>query len=484
MSVLVNLHGISAMTQFRRPQFIENSSNNQSNMFLRFFSLIVVASAIIFASCNKSTSFGSDLLGDQTLNTILTDTVKINMKMVQEDSILTSDPNSIASYFLCGKMNDPVLGASEATVYTGLQFSSFNLDFALTKLDSVVLYLGVDGANYYGDTNVVHEFEATLLDEHPSKATKYYSSQSIAVKNDPNAVLGRGAWLPTPRQGRPLIDSASTVRDSVYGSWLSFRLSDDFGKELLLLDSATLNNDTLFWAKYKGLQIKSKTEGAILGLNLNNRTFSRITLYYKKDTLNAPQRVANLQFIGENKFVQLSQTPSSFFSDRPGVVNDDFLAVQGMTGKKIEVEVPFLQDTLKQNWSINTAELLLYVASYPGDNLSKFTPPKQLSASFLLGDTVIVGVADLQYSSNLTGDPFALFGGKPVEVVEGGNPVKLYKLALPSHLQEILLKRQKTKFFVTVSPAGRSAERLIFHSPGSVTSAYRSRLNIRYTLTE
>jgi Domain of unknown function (DUF4270) len=450
-------------------------------MHFRFSCILAFAILVATVACNKSTTFGGDILDDQTLNTIFTDTVQVNMRVLPEDSVLTSDPNSIAPFLLCGLIDDPILGQSEATVYAGLQITSLNNDFKTTKLDSVVLYLGVDANGVYGDTNKIHEIQVTELDAHPVNGKRYFSDTSIAVSNN---VLGTAMWLPTPRTGRSIVDTTSAVRDSAFGAYFSMRLSDDFGKRILGMDSLTLANDTLFWDKVKGIQIKSKTAGAMLGLNLNDRTFSRITLYYRKDTANAPQRVSNIQFVGENKFVHFQTTPSAYVSQRVGnVLTDDVLPLQGLASTRIEVEIPHMKAPDKAKWSINTAEIVLYGANVPGDNLSKYDLAKQMTATVSVGDTTYAVLSDVAYSLNTTGDGFALFGGNPFESVEQGTTVMKYKLSIPSFLQDVILGNQKPKFYINLFPTARVASRSLLHSPG-VTSPYRARLNLRYTVLD
>jgi hypothetical protein len=440
--------------------------------------LCTLVAAICF-SCNKSSQFGGDLLGNEAIETIFTDTVAVQMKMVRNDSINTSDPNSIAAYLLCGAINDPVLGTSSATIYTGLQLSAFNVDFKDVTLDSAVLYLGIDPFGVYGDTNQVMQIEVTELAEHPLSNKSYFSNSSLSVKQGPDAIIGTGSYLPRPNQGQPIIDTAGVARDSAFGSYFRIPLTNEFGNRVLELDTNVLRNDTLFWAKIPGLRIRSTTPGAILGLNLNDRTFSRITLYYKKDTSNT-QRVFNLQFIGENKFVQFERQPSDFITDRiDNIITDDFLAIQGMGGNKIEVEIPYADTVNKKDWLINTAELVLYVANVPNDNLSKFTPARQLSAT-VKRDTVFAFLDDITYSFNVSNNTFSFFGGNPVEVVENGSLVTRYKMSIPSHLQDIILGKSSKKFFINTFPTVTSAQRSVLYSPGTI-SPYRARLNIRYT---
>jgi hypothetical protein len=262
------------------------------------------------------------------------------------------------------------------------------------------------------------------------------------------------------------------------------RLDQAFGEKILALDSASLNNDTLFWAKFPGIQIKATNTGSVIGLDLNDRTFSRMTLYYRKDTANAPQRVFNVQFIGENKFVKYDRSPSSFITDRVSqVLSNDLMALQGLGGYKIEVEIPNIAGSSTQNWLVNTADLVLYSSDVPNDN-PIFAPAKQLSMSLNQGDSTFVFLPDITYSLNATGSAFGLVGGVPVSLNEGGVPVKRYKLSVPSHLQDMILQKASNKFYLNLYPQSRSAERLIVHSPGAATSPLRARLNLRYTVID
>lgn len=441
--------------------------------------LLVLSTIVLIAilmSCNKSTTFGSDLLDDLSSETIYTDTVTFRMSTVAEDSVYTSDPNSTADYLICGNIADPILGTATADIYTGIQLSSFNANFKDAEIDSVILYLGVDPNGVYGDTTVPMQFEITKLAEHPAKDKRFYSNQTLPVLTGAGDVIGTGSYLPRPNVGQPIIDTASTTRDSAFGAYFKIPIDTAFGAQILALDSATLNNDTLFRAAFKGLRIRSTNPGALIGLDLNTRIFSRITLYYtRQDTLHEN---FNVQFIGENKFVHFEKQPSSFITDRVGQEKiDDYLVLQGLAGYKIKVEVPYL-DELK-DWAINQADLVVYAADIMGDDSLKYTPARQLVVTKSQGDTVNVLNSDINWSLNSTDGSYALFGGVPVKITQNGEKWTRYKLSIPDHLQDMIFKQEKSTFFVNLFPQVRSGERIILHSPGTLPKS--AKLQIRYT---
>ena len=46
--------------------------------------------------------------------------------VIAEDSLVTSDRSSTADYFLCGQLNDPVFGTSQAEIFSLFRLSGLN----------------------------------------------------------------------------------------------------------------------------------------------------------------------------------------------------------------------------------------------------------------------------------------------------------------------------------------------------------------------
>ena len=95
---------------------------------LPVFAILLILFAAFWAACTKPTPFGSELLADELADYEFTDTLSITCTVEMEDSLLTSDPGSTSSAFLCGELDDPIFGKSKAEIFSLLQMSVDNME--------------------------------------------------------------------------------------------------------------------------------------------------------------------------------------------------------------------------------------------------------------------------------------------------------------------------------------------------------------------
>ena len=90
---------------------------------LPVFATSLVLAALLWTACNKPSPFGSELLEEELADIEFTDTLSVLFTVQREDSLLTSDPSSTSAAFLCGTLDDPHFGKSEAEIFSLLQKS-------------------------------------------------------------------------------------------------------------------------------------------------------------------------------------------------------------------------------------------------------------------------------------------------------------------------------------------------------------------------
>ena len=71
-------------------------------------------------SCTNPISAGLDLLDEDLLNLVYIDTFTVETGTEQSDSVRTHNPLSLLNAYIVGKMNDPLLGNSEASLVAQL----------------------------------------------------------------------------------------------------------------------------------------------------------------------------------------------------------------------------------------------------------------------------------------------------------------------------------------------------------------------------
>lgn len=442
-----------------------------------FPTLLLCAALGLFMgySCSKPTPFGADLLDDEIADYQYSDSLTLQCTLVPEDSLVTSDVSSTADYLLCGQLFDPVFGKSQSDIYSQIRLATLGPNFKNGVVDSIILFLRYDAPGFYGDTTQaqtlrVHRVSAndTL---HWSKT--YYSSNTLEIGEQ----LGELAnFLPKPNTGLRLFDTVSKA------PYIRIPLDNGFGQELLNLDSVTLASDTLFWKKVRGLRLSAESQGnpgTIMAFDLNNSAFSRIRLYYKRDTL---VRTFDFTFLGSNKFTHFSHdyggsTVEPYLNKKA----DERIFVQGMGGLQLKVEIPYAN--LLDDIAINKAELELTAETLPGDN-PLLRNASQLVFTESIGDTAVTLTSDVIYSLGPTlNSGFGAFGGFPEAETDQGVSVQRYRLTLTQRFQDMVdnasgsVKNQTV--YLNVYPQSRSAMRAIFYGPRS--PVFPAKLALKYT---
>ena len=77
--------------------------------YFREFALFSIA-ALLLGACNDSTSFGLDLLSEDTTKVGFSDTLLVQSTTVTGDLVEVYSPFTAASAYLCGQLNDPIFG--------------------------------------------------------------------------------------------------------------------------------------------------------------------------------------------------------------------------------------------------------------------------------------------------------------------------------------------------------------------------------------
>jgi hypothetical protein len=446
---------------------------------LHFCAALLILIASLWAACNKPTPFGSELLEDELADYEFTDTLSIICTIETEDSLVTSDPSSTATAFLCGELDDEVFGKSVAEIFSLIDLGTPDpgFDTIVEQVDSIVMFLRYAPANVYGDTTVQQTVRVFRLDEVLDDNGQYYAHDVIPASTE----LGSVSFFPTPNKVDSLFDPDTKA------SFIRIPLDVNFGKELFRLDTAVLENDSAFYQAVRGVKIVASSggtkPGAMLAFNLNNATYSRIRLYYHEDQPDTTiLRHYDFYFSGANKF-------SHFAHDYAGSkvepfinnTSDEFIYAQAMQGLRIKVEIPHV-DRL-DNIAVNKAQLVLTTAST--DNGSPWlTSAQQLAMYEDQGDTTIVFTSDVLYSLGPAFNlGFGRFGGTPLKENVNGTLVERYRLTMSDKVQEMVDDvsgeiKNKT-VYVAITPQTRNAQRSMFYGPKNAT--FPAKLELKYT---
>lgn len=445
---------------------------------LPVYFLALLTAATLWSACTKATPFGADLLNDQIADYDFTDTITVRCTLEEEDSVLTSDRSSTASYFLCGELNDPVFGKSTSDLYALFQLSkSFSgFDPAKERFDSIVMYLGYDGAGVYGDTLNNQTLIVRRLSEQLRSDTDYYSTSRLLAGDE----LGRVDNF------RPRPYTLDSLVSTTKGAFLRVKLNDTFGQELFGYDSLTYTTDANLWEKLKGIQISTSagaaSPGAMLAFDLNDYQFSFVRIYYtRNDTVH--NNYLDYYFSGCNKFTHFDIDHSGTVIDgKIGQPLTDLMYIQGMSGLRLKVELPYIDQL--QNIAVNQARLVLTTATGVPNDLTVLKPVAQTVMTETRGDSINIYTQDVLKSlgPNLN-QGLDDFGGTPRNVQDNGATVSQYFLGLSYKLQDMIENSAATPkkkiFYVNVYRPDRSARRSILYGPQSAT--YPAKIELKYT---
>jgi Domain of unknown function (DUF4270) len=470
----MKITGQSPLAIFRKP-----------NLPLALAALTVLT---LWVGCTKSTPFGSDLLDDEVANYAFTDTLTLQFGVEREDSIYTSDRVSSSDYFLCGKITDPIFGSVESEIFSLLELSQFSPKFKgsdglVGTLDSVVMYLALDSKGFYGDTFQRQTLKISRISPTAQLDwdSNYYSIHSLPTDEE----IGSATYQILPSRRDSLIfgygPNQQSEREVVgKGAFVRVRLNNSFGEELMRYDSINYTEDTLFWQKLRGIRLKTETPDphAITAFDLNNTTYSRVTLFYRiaGDT---SQNRYHFYFTGGNKFTHITHDyTGSEAGNAIGKPNSSLIFLQGMSGLKTRVNIPYT-DSLRGT-VINKAELELTTASLPADNPAWYWPVGQL----VLRDTSRLMIPDVYYAAGqLLNQGFDAFGGMPRKEVIAGQTVYKYRMQLTQRFQDMVDKKsgdlQGNTLYLNVYPQVFTPGRAVLFGQNSGT--FSAKLSVKYT---
>lgn len=328
----------------------------------RYFPLFLLLAAY---SCKKEQSgIGLDLIGGESLaNSSKVEYRDLIFRTVPDD---TFSVNSLSSSLL-GLMNDPVFGASKASLVIQPQLIETGINLTGNVIDSTQLNLvfdltqNVDEGNRivsydlnYGDPESEVIIDVFRLEEDLSDTTNYLSNY--------NPILGVKVGEYT---GKFDLDSAKREIDGevvTIAPRMTITLNNNFGQEILDFDETILNSNENFVKAMKGLVLIPRTvvsgDGTIIAVETFN-TQSSMNLFYS-DSL---ELVIPLG-LGSNRvnFFEINHTPA-IEEQKTSTGHYSKTYVQSLGGTKIRIEVPQLDSIieLQQDIVINEAKLELAV---------------------------------------------------------------------------------------------------------------------------
>ncbi len=452
---------------------------------------LTVMLVLALAACNDSSDIGSELIQGNLSDIVYTDTVTIEATTITQESeiVYTDVVANQPSNYLFGKLDSPIFGTAESSIYTEIRMiSGFNSSsqevifdsLAFATFDSLVLSLEYDDFRIYGDTLLPQSLEVFRLSEGMDNDATYYSDQDFATFTTPIGSIS--GFLPTPTQQYELVEPRGISDfDTTLVRTLRVPLDPSLAMELMNYDSTTFANSENFLTAFQGIKIVPGVGNqAMLGFALNS-TQTYIKLYYQ---LNGVPR--SLRFVVDafsTKFNHFNHDYTGSFVEPyidDASQGEDLIFTQGMSGVRTKVEFPYIQDL--GDVSVNNAELeLTFASDVPMNDTSLYDLPSRLVLSYIdeNGDTKYITDANAALS---TGD-LSSFGGSQSEEDDNGTYIIKYRMNLSAYIQDIIDNSDgdltNDAMYIDVYLKNQYANWVVLY--GTQHPQYRAKLNLAYT---
>jgi Domain of unknown function (DUF4270) len=420
------------------------------NKFWRGFSVTIVLIISAYGCTKiKTTDIGSELIpAVDNITTFDTTLEVITENFIFPDStqprlvgnIDGTTPAMVAGYI----SNDPQFGTTNGSLYYLLSPPSYPYPYEAKDslyFDSVVLAMKWTGTTI-GDTNQLQKFNVYQLDAPMDGDSAYQITDEFSYTR----LLGTRTFAPS------VLNDSVFPKGQALTNQLRIRLDDNFGKELLALDTSAgqpLNADSVFRKYLKGFAVVpdvagASTANALMAFNISD-TNTYLRIYYRYDTASRKDTVTktwrwpiNSGFANNIK----RNYTGSEFAQTVGGAPDSVVYLQTTPGSYTTIKIPSLNGfkALKGNVVIHRAELSMTQIPSTGQNDDIFSSPSYAYIDYL--DTT----TNRQRPFILDGFPQGaynpgLIGGirKPVDG-PGGTVVTEYRFNIPRYVQDIMTR--------------------------------------------
>ncbi len=252
----------------------------QSRQLIKhIFPMIILWITISLMSCNIDSSVGVNLLENQPLQIIYTDTLTPHMGTLVFDSISTG---SSFNRLLVGHANDPDLGEISSTAFFQINLDSLGLiidPIGNLIFDSLILDCNFDKYWFYDTvpdfTFSVYRVLGDIQQQSDGLLYNVDNYNYISPDSSYNKI-GEATFKPRPN-----------------GENLEIRLSDEYGKGLVeLLRQKGDPTDADFQRYYKGIAlVPDSTDKCFLGFSTNTRLLLSYHIEYHPGVLESSRTI-------------------------------------------------------------------------------------------------------------------------------------------------------------------------------------------------
>ncbi len=448
---------------------------------MKIAGIYAVILLLIFAGCTESTTVGGEILDQDQAALLSVDTFTIRTATVTEDEFVVHSPTVQFSTYLCGHLDDPVFGNVKADFYGQFRVNTNALPaFPDTAVyDSLVLILEYDLNGIYGDATAPQEFEIYRITNDAVDAdSAYISGNELPTELTPLTTI---QFTPDLEERIGSIDTTSNPPDTVtLNPFLSIRLPDDLGQELLAYTDAQDQTNEDFLMNFGGLAIRPVGGPTQSMLNFNlDAVRTGLQLHYHLGDGEDNDRIY------EYNVTTASVRFSSFDNDQ----NTDIVAaeadgfeggktatyIQGMNGPSTVIQLPYITD-FKDEVIVNNAELTVTIQPNLEEDL--FPSVTQIIVLYKTEEGNFVTIDDFLFTINGVG--VAAFGGQPETFTStNGERLTRYRMNIAGHLQRMISEELPNEIYLRVFQKNERANRVVLY--GSEHPQYPVTLRTKFT---
>ena len=439
---------------------------------LSYKALFFSALALLAISCSKiPEKIGDGLLSDSDyIGVGYIDTLPIVCHSEMIDTMATKGLSTV----LLGSMLDPVMGRTDASIYTQLHLSSTNQNFGdEVVVDSVVLQLGLTG--YYGDTTTLQTAHVYELSQSLSLENNYYQFSEVNV----NSIdLANGyQFYPRPKTKQTVMGT-----DTIIQPVIRIPLSNSFGTQLATLGNEAYASTDAFKEACRGLKISCESvsqDGAICYITPTTNTLTQLQVYYRESPTETRQMRYYFYITSEDAYFNHYQHDYSLGStefvqqvvDGNVDLGQELLYLQSMGGVRAVLSFPSLNhltDSLPptSHLIINEAKLIFPASTTVVDS-SLYTAPASLALLNIKNDGATSLLQDYYEGGYYYGGSYS-------------SAEKSVTFRIGEHLQSVVMGRQECQgLYVSIAGASYNAQRWIIAGPNAENGL---RCQIKYSI--
>ncbi|MEC5146773.1 DUF4270 family protein [Chitinophaga sp. 212800010-3] len=349
--------------------------NNMYHLFSRsaarrcYKVLPVLLLAAIISSCQKTGfTYNNIVDNNQPTDYLLTDTLTVQMKTVQQDSM----PTSGSGVLLAGKRVDPIFGTS--TVQSFFQISqpaSIDIPLNGSQYDSMVLVMRPNGY-VSGDSMTVQNLNVYRVTSTIQTAKNFYylyNNSSFSTESTP---IGSFTGII-----RPNVDKTITAH-----------MSDQLGTQLfnMLRDkSPDITTNATFLEFFKGLNVRAGANSQLVSAFAANDSSLYIRLYYHINEVITTVRYVDFKMQAPNlQFNQVTAnrtgTPIAPLTGTVKELSSQSVNNQGfaqpITGAATRMDIPYITNLIYLGQFFKIMKVYLSVKPVNGSYVQDRLPPR------------------------------------------------------------------------------------------------------------